>query len=557
MTEAAAKTTPTTPPPHGEVPRGLNATPSSSTTTGRFGRMFRHLPVYEQRPETLTELGSSMIQPLEAGLLDKPLGESDGDENTAVLDGELRLPAGYTYFGQFVDHDITFDPISSLQRQNDPDALTDFRTPRFDLDSLYGGGPDGAPFMFEPGGLKLAIGRAVSGQPRFAGPDLLRAAGDRAVIGDPRNDENLVVSQLQVTFIKFHNAVVDLVAGDNPDLHGANLFKLAQQTVRWHYQWVVIHDYLRRLVGQETLDDILAEAPYRSNEAAHSVIRPKLLFYGWHDEPFMPVEFAVAAYRFGHSMARPTYLINDVIPTPVVPNASRIPLFAPTTTPGNRLQHLNGFRPLPDSWGIEWKYFLPAIGDDPGPRDAQLPQPSYKIDTELGHPLGALPDSVAKAETLFKGIPASKAKSLAVRNLLRGRSLGLPTGQDVARAMGISPLTDAELLDGVDLTAVTRADLSGRAPLWFYILKEAEVTAGASHLGAVGGRIVAEVLIGLLKGDPLSFLSVNPIWTPTIEGRRPGTFTLSDIVNVAFGRPAASATSLDTDPSPPAWATPA
>jgi hypothetical protein len=529
----AGMTTPVIVPQHGVVPRGLPSTPSSSTTTGRFGRMFRHLPVYQHQVKTLVELGDSMIQELENGRLDEPLGTADPDENTAKLDGELRLPAGYTYFGQFVDHDITFDPVSSLQRQNDPDALTDFRTPRFDLDSLYGRGPSDQPYMYEPGGVRLQVGELVSGNPAVAGPDLLRApVNHRALIGDPRNDENLIVSQLQVAFIRFHNAVTDLVFAEHPELQAEDLFKLAQQTVRWHYQWVVIHDFLRRLVGPGVIDDILPQHVFKTPNGSRSVVRPELLFYKWKEQPYMPIEFSVAAYRFGHSMARPSYLINDVIPVPVVANADRIPFFSDDESPGTELTHLNGFRPLPGEWGIQWKYLLAHIDGVAGPNDANLPQPSYKIDSELGHPLGALPDSVAHSEQLFAGIPASKAKSLAVRNLLRGRSLGVPAGQDVARAMGITPLTDVQLLDDVTLTPAARKDLTNQAPLWFYVLKEAQVVAAGHHLGPVGGRIVAEVLIGLLAGDPLSFLSVNPTWTPTLPGRKAGKFTLSDVFNV-------------------------
>src|SRR3954451_3898389 len=167
-----APTTPTQPPPHGIQPRGLATTTASPTTRGRFGRMFRHVPVYAHDPGSLSALGKAMVQGLEEGKLDKPLGEPDDDENVAELDGELRLPAGYTYFGQFVDHDITFDPMSSLTRQNDPDGLEDFRTPRFDLDSLYGRGPADQPHLYEGNGLKLALGDALpaAGGP-FSGPD--------------------------------------------------------------------------------------------------------------------------------------------------------------------------------------------------------------------------------------------------------------------------------------------------------------------------------------------------------------------------------------------------
>src|SRR3954452_3924848 len=216
-------TAPTTPVgrlPHGSTPpRGLERAVQSALALGRFGRMFRNLPVYEHRRETLIELGGLMIQPLPAApeKMDEPLGVADDDENVAKLGAHLRLPAGYTYFGQFVDHDITFDPVSSLTRQNDPDALTDFRTPRFDLDSLYGRGPSDQPYLYEGNGLKLALGdaRPAAGGP-FSGPDLQRGAGGRALIGDPRNDENRMVSQLHVAFIKFHNAVVETHRSASP-----------------------------------------------------------------------------------------------------------------------------------------------------------------------------------------------------------------------------------------------------------------------------------------------------------------------------------------------------
>ncbi len=131
-----APTTPVDLAAHGSLPpRGLDRTPSSSELDGRFGRMFRNVPVLAPIESSLIKLGEAMIQPVDAEGFDKPLGEDDDDENASQLDGELRLPAGYTYFGQFVDHDITFDPVSSLTRQNDPDALHDFRTPSYDLDS--------------------------------------------------------------------------------------------------------------------------------------------------------------------------------------------------------------------------------------------------------------------------------------------------------------------------------------------------------------------------------------------------------------------------------------
>jgi len=545
LTGSSAPTTPTQEAFHGSLPpRGLLRTPSSTLFQGRFGRMFRNLPICEVEDSSLVNLGQAMIQELEEGKLDKPLGEPDADENTAELSeedqtelgGKLRLPAGYTYFGQFVDHDITFDPVSSLTRQNDPDGLVDFRTPRFDLDSLYGRGPSDQPYLYEEDGVHLQLGRKLSEdqstQDPTGGPDLLRANG-RALIGDPRNDENTIVSQLQVAFIRFHNAVVDKVGNESPGRSKDEVFKLAQQQVRWHYQWVVVNDFLRRLVGKVVIDDILNPAPFEVPAGAPvSIPDPRLRFFTWEKEPYMPVEFSVAAYRFGHSIIRPSYKINTVAATdPPVENAARIPLFSQE---GGPKQSLNGFRPVPDNWAVQWSFFLPGIHD--GVEDPNLPQPGYKLDAQLSHPLGALPSSTAGPAALVAGFDESIAQDLAVRNLLRGRRLDLPSGQDVAEAMGITPLSDVELFDGVEVDQPVKDDLAGRAPLWFYILKEAEKRAESAQLGPVGGRIVAEVLIGLLAGDSLSYLTVKPNWKPTL-GPIEGKFTLSDLINFAIPAP--------------------
>ncbi|MFC8732242.1 heme peroxidase family protein [Luteimicrobium sp. NPDC057192] len=532
-------TTSTSPRPHGTPLRGLATTPASSTTRGRFGRMFRHVPVWSQNQGDLAKLGQAMVQELEGGMIDKPLGDVDDDENTATLDdGELRLPAGYTYFGQFVDHDITFDPVSSLTRQSDPDALTDYRTPRFDLDNVYGRGPSDEPFLYEHDGLHLTVGKDVSADEAFRGPDLPRTETTQiAIIGDPRNDENLVVSQLQSAMLRLHNRVVDRVERDTRGrgLSKDDVFKLAQQEVRWHYQWVVVQDFLPRLVGRDVVDDILSTEEYAvPGGGTVETLVPHCRFFDWKEEPFMPVEFSVAAYRYGHSMVRPSYAINDRIPLPVrgVTDAHRIPIFSHDADP---LHNLNGFRTLPGEWGFQWKYFLPGIDDAAGPVDEHLPQPSYKIDHVLARPLSTLPDSVAGPERVVSGMPKELAQELAVRNLLRGMRLGIPCGEDVARAMSIAPLTPEQVFadDAVDLPDAVRDRLAGHTPLWFYVLREADVRARGAHLGPVGGRIVAEVLIGLLHGDPLSFLSVDPTWKPTLPSRVAGTFTLSDLVNFA------------------------
>jgi Animal haem peroxidase len=583
--DAHVVTTPTDALRHSVPPRGLEVVPSSDVTAGRYGRMFRNLPIHEHIAANLTLLARTMIAKPDApadrpGDLDKDLGVQDDDENTFI-------PAGYTYFGQFIDHDITFDPVSTLQRQNDPDALEDFRTPRFDLDNIYGRGPSDQPYLYDPDAenIKFLLGKFVDTPTTAttAGPDLPRnvlpdgpggRARGRALIGDPRNDENLIVSQLQSAFLRFHNVVVDRVRADpaTAQLGSDDVFKEAQRIVRWHYQWVVTHDFLYHVAGKAVVDDILGDDPNEAGTYAaldgHFVVggpvpqdgatlaelaagtpvrtrRPRLRFYHWRERPFMPVEFTVAAYRFGHSMVRPSYFFNDFVRTTLlaahekdpVNKRLRTPIFGPDTD--NQFANLNGFRPLPPKWGFEWKFFLEGLGNASDGKP--LPQPSYKIDTSLSNPLGTLPPEVAV-----------NPSSLAERNLLRGLRLDLPSGQRVARAMGLAPLTDDELgltqgglkqrLGAVGITdvsdddiAAAAADFAGEAPLWYYILREAEVLAGGHRLGPIGGRIVAEVLIGLLYGDPLSYLRVEPNWRPTLP-HAGDDFTLADMIRLATGQ---------------------
>lgn len=537
---ARPSTTPTRRAFHGAEPRGIDSVDSSLSTAGRFGRMFRNIPVFEHVEEQLTALARSMVQPADPRDTTPPerLAGPDPRENPLI-------PSGYTYLGQFIDHDITYDPVSSLQRQNDPDALHNFRTPRFDLDSLYGRGPSDQPYLYRSGprpdphptlgfdrrGILLLEGES-RGDPNnssmapFLGPDLPRNRDGRALIGDPRNDENLIVSQLHATFVKFHNRMVERVFAET-GLTGDNLLKEAQRLVRWHYQWVVVHDFLPRFIdgdpgdgstrGRGVVDDILRTETYATSAGTGSGKKAELRFYHWRERPFLPVEFSVAAYRFGHSTVRPSYIINDFVRQRM--GGAPIILFSESEDP---LANLNGFRPLPEGWGLQWKYFFDLDPDVPAQR-------GFKIDTWLSPPLGTLP-----------GHP--DMPNLAQRNLVRGSRLGLPSGQNVARAMGIAPLSDADL----DLRNRGAPDFEGDAPLWYYVLREAEILAGGRHLGPVGGRIVAEVLIGLLKGDPLSWFSVEPGWQPPLA--REGRFGMSDLLRFALSDEAASA------PEPaPSW----
>jgi hypothetical protein len=462
---------------HGGVEvRGLGA-PRSPLFEGRFGRMFRNLPALDPGIDAINALVKLMQEAGQAGSADN-----------------AKIPAGYTYFGQFVDHDITFDPLSVLQKANDPDALVDFRTPRFDLDSLYGGGPADAPYLYESNspsnrGVKLLVGHNDESK-GFERDDLQRNQQGRALIGDPRNDENLIVSQLQLLFIRFHAKVVDRVRKAT-ELEGADLFAEAQRLVRWHYQWIVTHDFLDRIAGT----------------AARSAAFAGRRFYTWENEPYMPVEYSGAAYRFGHSMVRAAYDLNETI--------QDIPLFADADKP-DPLEHLGGFRRLPGLWSVDWSFFFKTA--------SRKPQLSRHIDTRLSLPLFKLP----------LGLDSGR-HALAQLNLRRGRALGLPSGQDVAGAMSAAPLTGAALgLDAIDLPAAGKAKLKAATPLWYYVLREAEV-GGGEQLGPVGGTIVAEVLVGLLQGDPLSYVNQRPAWKPELPGATAGEFTMADLVKFTLG----------------------
>ncbi len=496
-------TTPTGPPVHGTgSARGLVRTPSSSLAQGRFGRMFRNLPVFVPEEDVvrseLGEIARRMAAPFDQ------------------IDPNPDIPSGYTYLGQFIDHDITFDTASSLERQNDPDALVSFRTPRYDLDSLYGRGPGDQPYLYEKGEgrdpAKLLLGRpATDGD---GARDLPRMPDSHvALIGDPRNDENLIVSQLHSVFLRFHNAVVDHVRGRG-GFGGASdddVFKEAQRIVRWHYQWVVVHDFLRRVAGDDVVGDVLRPDGYVVAGGVVEPPRAHLRFYAWHEQPYMPVEFSVAAYRFGHSMIRGRYHLNDFLRDE---RHSPFDVFSSDRDPLNRV-NLNGGRPLPDRWGFQWKHFFDGLdGSGEG-----TTQPSFRIDERLAPPLDALPFPP----------PPELLRSLAHRNLLRGVRLELPSGQAVARAMGIEPLTPEEL----DLGAVAPS-FAAHAPLWYYVLSEARVRCEGRRLGPVGGRIVAEVLIGLLWGDPLSYLRVEPSWTPReLDAAHGPSFAMPDLIRFA------------------------
>ncbi|WP_424017023.1 peroxidase family protein [Halorientalis pallida] len=467
-------------PHHGMVEhRGMSNVPRDPAHPGqgRFGRMFPHLAAADHDVEFLKELG------LPGGYLDE--GDQPVEEAESV-------PAGFVFLGQFIDHDITLDPLSSLARQNDPDALRNYRTPRLDLDNVYGSGPEVDRFLYQSpfgqgphtgDGEKLLLGLNADGEP----DDVPRTRDDTAIIADMRNDENLIVSQLQHVMLKFHNRIVDWLDDDAG-------FHEAQKLARWHFQWVVLHDYLPTVCQPHIVEDVLEDGRQYYEVALD-------------DEAYIPVEFAGAAYRFGHSQAREKYEINDEF--------GEGTLFA---RPGSGEKTLGrGFQPVPPEKVVDWHNLFDIDSD---------PQPARGIDPKLPPDLLDLP-FVDETRPPFE-------RSLASRNLVRGRRLGLPSGQAVARAMGVDPLDNDDI--GFDEALARHGQPANtEAPLWYYVLGEAREQTGGTRLGTVGSRIVAEVLIGLIASDPGSFMTVQPAWEPDLPDHySDGEFGMADLVAFAL-----------------------
>jgi hypothetical protein len=313
--------------------------------------------------------------------------------------------------------------------------------------------------------------------------DVPRTVGTHtAIIGDPRNDENLIVVQFHQTMLRFHNQVVDLLvlAGFSGDI-----FIEAKRIVTHHYQWAVVHDFLHRICGAPAV-----------NAAFASVHAPV-------NSPFrMPVEFAVAAYRFGHSMVRDNYWVNFNFTDATLKQVFDF----------NRNPNL----PVLSNWVVDFNAFF----------DTGVPVPVHNkaraIDSVLANELEKLPG--------FAGLMAVLAK----RNLLRGLALGLPSGQGMAQAFGITPMTTAQLTQGLPANEVAVLQenaqvLLKKTPLWYYVLREAAVLGNGNRLGPVGARIVAETFVRILKRDPGSYLNAAG-FAPILPSATPGDFTFADLV---------------------------
>jgi hypothetical protein len=496
---------------------GGSSVPGAPRSNTEFGRMFPRLRPFAKPSDevsaALVEVGKKGgIMDAEDALAAGPKalivdptvnGNPVGEDKYGTNPDNPTMTAGTTFIGQFTDHDITFDQTSLLGVPQDPLTSRNTRTPVLDLDTVFGGGPGVRPDLYEPNddgtvGPKLKIGSGGVHE------DLPRTPNDdgsyEAVIGDPRNDENLQIAGLHCAHILFYNRILDEMAqfnlsafptAKNVDLTHKNVcFRVARQITQWHYQWLLVNEHLPQICGQAVVDDVLRRGG--------RIFRPDV------GEAFMPIEFAGAAYRFGHSMVRPSYRANFSSGTGDSSSPTKAPFFGMMFDPDepnfmgpvthDRADLLGGF-PAPRRY-IGWQTFF-DLGD------GQV-KPNKRVDATISTALFTLPLPAIAPHT------EEAPLVLAQRNLLRHLTWSLPSGQDIARAMGVPALAPGDLAEIADIYR----PFGTSTPLWYYILAEGKVAASGLTLGPVGARIVAETLIGLLRGDPNSYLTLAPRFRP-------------------------------------------
>jgi Animal haem peroxidase len=482
-----------------------------------FGRIFPQLPPFAAATDTVPAALLEVGQPggiMDAGddlaagpkalIVDPAVNGNPTSSNPYGTNPDNpTMTAGSTFVGQFTDHDITFDQTSQLGQTANPLTSPNSRTRALDLDSVFGGGPAIRPDLYVPNpdgsvgpALKLGSGGVHEDVPRVPTGD----GSYSALLGDPRNDENVIIAGLHSAHVLFYNRVLTELANfslrpfpaarDADPEHFYVRYLIARQVTLWHYQWLLVHEHLPQIAGPDVVSDVL--------DRGNRFYRPP------PGDAFLPIEFGAAAYRFGHSMVRPSYRANFTSGTGDSANPAADPFFAlvfDATQPafngpvtGDRDDLLGGY-PAARRY-VGWQTFF-DLGD------GQVKN-NKKIDPTISSVLFTLPIPAIAPHT--QKAPAV----LPQRNLLRQLTWGLPSGQAVARAMGVVPLAAADL---ADIGGVYRP-FATSTPLWYYILAEAKIAADGLHLGPVGGRIVTETLIGLLRADPASYLSAFPRFSP-------------------------------------------
>lgn len=390
---------------------------------------------------------------------------------------EILINSGYTYFGQFLHHDLTEDSSSLAEAQQlEPEQIENLQQPRFNLGNLYGSGPFRGPHtrLYEPGDVRLRIGPELAVADGSARSFDLACENDELVTADRRAGENVILRQMTAVFAKLHNTAVEQWRPRLPDLH--QLFARACLQTSWQFQRLIYDDYLPRVLDPGVYRQVFSENSPRVQ---------------W-EEFSIPVEFSAAAMRFGHSMVRPQYFL------------SRQSRDLTLLEIANRARDA---RPLEPEWEIEWGQFFQNASVN---SQAITVRP---LDAKITAALHHLPLPALHVFNLGAPTAADGTLNLPLLTLLRGAALNLPSGQEVARALGEPLLTEDELTCDCAGAPTAQGEvlrergMLEETPLFFYILKESEVRACGNRLGRTGSWIVAEVFHAARRFDPESYIN--------------------------------------------------
>ncbi len=464
---------------------------SDSKLNFMFGQLFPTLSPYvapnDAALDALTAAGPTTAPgPLFDTNISAPIDPNDDNPN--------NVPSFFTYFGQFLDHDMTLDTLPLPTEFVDPNTIPNLRDPRLNLDSVYGKGPEGNPELYEADGKHFKVnGRDLPRNPSCVVPNLAVSTSTPcpAIIAEGRNDENQVIAQIHVAFLRAHNKLIDQ----------GYTFEQARQLMKWRHQWIVVHEFLPEVLDPGVYADV-----FRSD----GKIQTKYYDPNNAAKADMPVEFSVAAYRFGHSQVRRAYNITK--------GGGRVQVF------NNTVGDLHGGRQIAADHEIFWPNFL-IVDGQPTTGQPGTTQPvaniSRKIDTLLSSGLFALP---------IPGAAPEGSAILAKRNIQRARGYGLPSGQDVAARLGITALSNADIAADNHIPRlrpfIADPTYQDKLPLWLYMLAESQIVHNGAKLGPVGSRIVAEVIGGLLDADNRSYYRKH--WKP-----ESGVFRAQDLLREA------------------------
>jgi hypothetical protein len=476
-----------------------------------FNKLFPDLPSFAEGQDCKDVLARLRTLGKKGGLMDAkdPLvtitNPLDANPTLNPDNPNPDMTVGFTFLGQFLDHDITFDPLPlGLSCANKITNSKNLRSPRFDLDSVYGRGPDEDRLLYDRSS-ELVPAPAKFLIDSDAARDLPRTSQGRAIIADPRNDENVIISQLQLAMLKFHNESIDFVAARQASGTGEPIFEEARRLVRWHYQYIIVNQFLKATLDPKIYEEIKKDGP--------TIFKPS-------PTPKMPREFQVAAYRFGHSQIRPGYKPNRAFGAPIFD--------AKVDANDGDPNDLRGGRRAPRRF-VEWDIFfdfgvLEVAPENGKPVVRPIVKKNKRIDPFISTPMFDLPVGPGLPE------PVEDVRTLAARNLERHLQHDVASGQAIATKLGYTPLEPEHTAELKDL------GFHKSSPLWWYILKEALVRQQGQRLGEVGSRIVAEVFFGLLLSDPGSYWTKQRDWKPEFP-RRDGTtgtnFTMTDLLTFA------------------------